>query len=71
MNPKLIVGSVQILISVLLAFCVLIQVKGYGLSSGITTFYRSKRGFEKIVFIVTIILGILFALNSIILIKFV
>ena len=63
----------QIVIAILLVGVVLIQSKGKGLSStvgGSVGFYRSRRGLEKIVFIVTILLGILLIVNSLLLIIF-
>ncbi len=64
----------QIVISVLLIGAILLQQKGGGLGSafgGDGQVYRSRRGIEKILFIVTIILAVLFiggALASLILI---
>ncbi len=56
----------QIILSVLLTIFVLVQSREGGLSSAVSggTAYRSKRGLEKVVFIGTIVLGALFALNS-------
>ncbi len=57
----------QIIISVLLAGLVLIQSKSAGLSSSLKSsfnMYRSLRGVEKIVFTLTIVLGVLLVLNS-------
>ena len=59
---------IQIIVSVLLVAVIVIQAKGTGLGSlfGVSgEFYRSKRGVERILFIVTIILAILFLLTSI------
>jgi len=56
MNWQLISRILQIVISILLVFFVLIQAKGTGLSSAIggsIGYYRSRRGIEKVVFIVT------------------
>jgi len=58
----------QIIISLLLAASILLQAKGTGLGTafgGSGEFYRSKRGVEKIVFIATIVLAVLFLLFSI------
>ena len=58
----------QIIISVLLAGAILLQQRGTGLGStfgGESQMYRSKRGLERILFITTIILSILFAVNAI------
>lgn len=53
----------QIIISTLLVVAVLLQRQGSGLSGvfgGEGNAYRTKRGFEKILFIGTIILAVLF-----------
>lgn len=67
MNLKFVLEVVQVIISVLLIVLVLIQSRGSGLASsisGFSGFYRTKRGLEKVVFILTIVLGIGFAINS-------
>lgn len=59
----------QIAVSILLMAAILLQAKGAGLGrawGGGGEFYRSKRGMEKILFRVTIILVVLFLLASII-----
>ncbi len=53
----------QIIISVLLVAAILLQQRGTGLSAafgGEGTFYRTKRGLEKLIFGATIVLAILF-----------
>lgn len=58
---------IQIVLTLALMAMILIQSKGKGLVSGIGssfTFYRSKRGVERIVFILTIIIAILLIINS-------
>jgi preprotein translocase subunit SecG len=53
----------QIVLSVILAALILIQSKGAGLSSvfgGEGNVYRTKRGAERVIFIGTIITGVLF-----------
>jgi len=52
----------QIIISSLLITTILLQSRGTGLSSifGGSEFYQTKRGFEKTIFIATIILAIIF-----------
>jgi preprotein translocase subunit SecG len=53
----------QIIISLLLIISILMQQRGGGLGSafgGETTIYRTKRGAEKFIFRLTIILSILF-----------
>lgn len=58
-----ILSYVQIGIAVLLGVAILLQQKGQGLSGafgGEGGFYRTKRGLEKTLLVVTIILAILF-----------
>lgn len=58
----------QIIISVLLIIVVILQAKGTGLSGvfgGEGSFYRSKRGVEKILVNLTIALAFLFLVLSI------
>jgi len=65
---KLFVLIGQIITALSLSALILLQAKGTGLGSafgGGGEFYRSKRGVEKIVFIATIVLGVLFLLFSI------
>lgn len=53
----------QIVISVLIIVAILLQQRGSGLSSvfgGSGTIYRTKRGLEKGLFILTIVLVVLF-----------
>lgn len=57
----------QLVVSGLLIVLVLIQSKSSGLSSTLKSsfnMYRSLRGFEKIIFVLTIILGSLLVINS-------
>jgi preprotein translocase subunit SecG len=71
MNYLYISQIAQIIVTVVLIVLVLIQSKGGGLSSafgGSFTFYRSKRGVERSVFVLTIILGIFLAANSLIIV---
>lgn len=54
---------IQIVSSILLTLAVLLQQRGTGLSAtfgGEGNIYRTKRGVEKFLFIVTIILSIFF-----------
>lgn len=63
MNIRLILNIAQIIVSVLLVVVVLMQQRGTGLSAtfgGEGNIYRTKRGIEKILFIMTIVLSILF-----------
>lgn len=58
---------VQIILAVLLTAAILLQQRGSGLGAafgGEGNVYRSRRGFEKILFIVSIILAVLFSLSA-------
>jgi preprotein translocase subunit SecG len=58
-----ILSIIQIIIAVLLVTAVLIQNKGVGLSQtfgGEGNVYRAKRGAEKTIFIITVILSTAF-----------
>lgn len=58
----------QIIISVLLIALIVLQAKGVGLGrawGGAGDFYKSRRGVEKIVFNLTVILTLIFLLTSI------
>lgn len=65
----------EIVISVFLVAAILLQRRGTGLSAtfgGEGNIYRTKRGLEKIIFVATIVLAILFfglALSNIILFR--
>ncbi len=68
MNFLLITEIIQIAISILLVLFILIQSKGTGLYSGVGSsigFYRSRRGLEKAVFILTITFTVILVLNSV------
>jgi preprotein translocase subunit SecG len=59
----------QIVICIMIVLLVLIQSKGQGLSSGIGSafsMYRSRRGVERLVFILTIVFSSLLIVNSLI-----
>jgi len=62
----------QMVLSVALIFSVLFQVKGGGLG-GIfgqaDTVYRTKRGVEKALFQITVVLVVLFVIISILMLK--
>lgn len=61
----------QLVVSGLLIVLVLIQSKSSGLSSTLKSsfnMYRSLRGFEKIIFVLTIILGSLLVINSLVIV---
>lgn len=58
-----VVPIVEVVLSVLLIFLILIQSKGSGLSTvfgGEGNVYSTKRGAERIIFIATIVVAILF-----------
>ncbi len=60
---SLTLGIAQIVVSIVLVACVLLQQRGGGIGivGGLQTqFYGTRRGLEKIIFWFTIILGVLF-----------
>lgn len=60
---------VQILLGLILIACIILQSKGTGLGTtfgGDMGFYGTKRGAEKLLFIVTIVIAFLFLMSSII-----
>lgn len=66
---KPIISLIQIILGALLIVVIIIQQKGTGLGStfgGELSFYRTKRGAEKLLFYVTIVLALLFILSSIV-----
>lgn len=67
MNIILICKIIQVFIAAFLTFLILIQAKGSGLAAGVKSsfgMYRSLRGVEKLVFILTIVFAVLLVLNS-------
>lgn len=63
----------EIVIAVLLIVCVALQMQGSGLSTafgGSGEFYRSKRSVERVLYVVTIVLAILFAIVSLLLLYY-
>ena len=65
---KTLLPYTQIVVAVLLIGAILLQQKGVGLGAafgGEGGIYRTKRGFEKVIFISTIILGAVFVLLAI------
>ncbi len=61
---------VQILVAIVIVGLVLVQSKGGGFTSGVGNtigFYRSRRGLEKAVFVLTIFLALFLVVNSLIL----
>jgi preprotein translocase subunit SecG len=64
---RTIINIAQIIISLLLIIGILMQQRGGGLSTvfgGDGSVYRTRRGAEKIVFIATIVLSVLFFLSA-------
>lgn len=64
---KQLIFIIQIVLAILMAVCILLQQKGTGLGNtfgGDLSFYRTKRGAEKLLFYATIILIILFIISS-------
>lgn len=60
---------IQIILGILLILIIIIQQKGSGLGAsfgGDMSFYRTKRGAEKLLFYVTIGLSVAFILSSLI-----
>ena len=65
---KPVIYLIQIVLAILLIVVILIQQKGAGLGStfgGELSFYRTKRGAEKLLFYLTITLVFLFVASSI------
>ncbi len=70
MDKLVIFQIIEIIISVVLTVLILVQSKGSGLFSafsGSIGFYRSRRGLEKVIFILTIVMGVLLIVNSLLL----
>jgi protein translocase SecG subunit len=61
----------EIVISVLLVLLILIQTKTNGFSQSLSSrfsFHRTKRGLENFVFYLTIVLSVIFVVNTLVLI---
>lgn len=59
----------EIILSALLVILITLQAQGTGIGNtfgGGGEFFRSRRGIEKVLFRATVVLTVLFALNSII-----
>lgn len=59
---------IQIIISILLIAAISIQARGTGLGSawgGTGQSYHSKKGMERVLFAISIVLGVLFVLTSV------
>lgn len=66
---KAVISLIQIILGILLILVIVIQQKGSGLGSsfgGNLSFYRTKRGAEKLLFYATIALSAAFILSSLI-----
>ena len=71
MNLKLIINIAQIVVSVLLVAAILLQARGTGLGAafgGENMIFRTKRGVEKILHTISIILAVIFLGLSLVLI---
>jgi protein translocase SecG subunit len=71
MSKENILASIQIVISIIIVGSVLIQQRGSGVGSlfggqsmGGGEFYRARRGFEKFVFYLTIVMATLLVVSS-------
>lgn len=65
---KLVLTIFQIIISLLLIISVLLQSQGQGLGAlgGGGEFFQSRRGFEKLLFYLTIVLVVAFLISSLV-----
>ncbi len=67
---KEIISLIQIILGILLILVIIIQQKGSGLGSsfggGDMSFYRTKRGAEKLLFYATIGLALAFVVSSLV-----
>lgn len=73
MNILVVSKIIQAILCFVLVALVLIQSKSAGLSPGLKSsfsMYRSLRGVEKIVFIATVVSGLLLVVNSLIIVLF-
>jgi protein translocase SecG subunit len=63
---KNLLTAIQIAVSLALIGLVLLQAKGSGLGAGSPggDFYHSKRGAERVVFLLTVVLGLAFLVIS-------
>ena len=64
----ILLAGIQILVSILLVTCILLQQRGTGLGSafgGASDVFRTKRGIEKGLFYATIAFSVLFFLTAI------
>lgn len=66
---KAIISLIQIILGILLILVIIVQQKGSGLGSafgGDLSFYRTKRGAEKLLFYATIAIALIFILASLV-----
>ena len=66
---KPVIYLIQIILGILLIVVIIIQQKGSGLGTafgGDLSFYRTKRGAEKLLFYATIVISAAFILSSLI-----
>lgn len=69
---KSLLPYIQIILSVLLVAAILLQRTGaqvggaFGGSDNFSSAFHTRRGFEKVLFIVTIIIAILFAVSALV-----
>ncbi len=65
----MLISIIQIIVSIVLIILILLQERSSGLSGvfggGTSEFYQTRRGLERLIFIATIILVIIFAILSI------
>ena len=66
---KITISLIQIILGLVLVLVIILQQKGSGLGAafgGDLSFYRTKRGAEKLLFYSTIVISLLFILSSLI-----
>lgn len=66
---KPVISIIQIILGILLILAIIIQQKGSGLGTsfgGDMSFYRTKRGAEKLLFYATIVIAVAFILSSLV-----
>ena len=58
----------QILVAILLVFLIMMQTRGTGFTGGSadTSIYRTRRGVERTIFQLTIVIGVVFTLLAIV-----
>lgn len=66
---KTAISVIQIILGILLVLVIIIQQKGSGLGTsfgGDMSFYRTKRGAEKLLFYATIVIAVAFVISSLV-----